>query len=142
MECLKEKFINNPKSIPDEELIQLCINNYQDAWDEFVNRYNRLIYGKIHKTIELMNCYFIKDKVDDIFQEVFIKIVKTLDKLKARELIKIWISRITFTVTVDCIRREIKRKEAVVDEDISDIEYVCHKKENPIVVYVLEISLK
>ncbi len=50
-----------------------------------------------------------QDVVDEIVQEVFIKIWKALPKFKGESTVKTWVYRITMNCAYDCLKKE-KRK--------------------------------
>lgn len=64
------------QSICDQELIQLYLNGNERAFEELLHRHKSKIYTTIYM--------FVKDEheAEDIFQEVFIKIIDTLRRGK------------------------------------------------------------
>ena len=68
----------------DTELIQGCIDRDKKAWDEFVLRFSRIIYGSIRNTSKnnfekygkQVSDYEYKEIVETLAHEVFVSILK------------------------------------------------------------------
>ena len=100
----------------DEQLIQLYLTGDERAFEELLNRHQQKIYTSIY--------LFVKDQnqAEDIFQEVFIKIIDTLRKGKYNHEGKFgqWAMRISYNLCVDYFRRS-KRRPQVQPTDEFDI---------------------
>lgn len=106
--------IVNP--ISDQDLIMLYLAGSERAFEELLLRHKQKIYGSIY--------LFVKDSTlaEDIFQEVFIKIIDTLRKGKYNHEGKFlqWALRISYNMCVDYFRRN-KRKPKTTTTDSFDI---------------------
>jgi len=104
------------KMLTDQELISLYLDGNQQAFEELLNRHKDKIYTSIYM--------FVKDteQAEDLFQEVFIKIVDTLRKGKYNNEGKFiqWALRISYNMCVDHFRRS-KRMTKVVGDESFDI---------------------
>jgi hypothetical protein len=60
----------------EKTLMAGCLNGDKPAWDAFVCQYSNLIYHTIKKTFSLHHTEPRPDSVDDLFQEVFLSLVK------------------------------------------------------------------
>ena len=69
----------------DRELIQGCLAGDKKAWDLFVGRFSNLIYWSIQKTLGKSPFGSKKDVCDDIFQEIFRRILENRELEKLRE---------------------------------------------------------
>ena len=100
----------------DQELIGLYLKGNERAFEELLGRYKEKIFTSIY--------LFVKDtaKAEDIFQEVFIKIIKTLREGKYNHEGKFgpWAMRISYNLCVDYFRRG-KRHSKVQATDTFDI---------------------
>ena len=65
-----------PLTEQEKTLIAGVVNGEKAAWDAFVRQYSNLIYHTIKKTFSLHHAEPIPDSVDDLFQEVFLSLVK------------------------------------------------------------------
>ena len=105
----------------DQELIALYLKGDERPFEVLLNRHKSKIYTSIY--------LFVKDQdlADDIFQEVFIKIIDTLRKGKYNHEGKFgqWALRIAYNMCVDYFRRE-KRRPKVASTDSFDIFDVLH----------------
>lgn len=103
-------------SISDQDLIMLYLGGSERAFEELLLRHKQKIYGSIY--------LFVKDSTlaEDIFQEVFIKIIDTLRKGKYNHEGKFlqWALRISYNMCVDYFRRN-KRKPKTTTTDSFDI---------------------
>ena len=69
----------------DADLVQRCRKNEQLAWDELVDRYQRLIFA-VPKRAGLND-----DQAADIFQDVFLTLYQKIDEIEQPERIRAWI---------------------------------------------------
>ncbi len=92
------------KSLTDQELISLYLNDHPTAFEVLLNRHRDKIYTSIY--------LFVRDTetAEDIFQEVFIKIIDTLKKGKYQNEDKFlkWAMRIAYNLCVDYFRKSKK----------------------------------
>jgi len=102
--------------ISDQDLIMLYLGGSERAFEELLLRHKQKIYGSSY--------LFVKDSTlaEDIFQEVFIKIIDTLRKGKYNHEGKFlqWALRISYNMCVDYFRRN-KRKPKTTTTDSFDI---------------------
>lgn len=123
----------------DLEFVQRCVNGYKQSWDEFIERYSRLVYNYIHSILALKGTnQFNPDTVNDIFQEIFVSLVKDnfkkLRSFKAKNGCSLasWLRLITVNSTIDHIRRSkltvsldqeneenLSLKEIITDDSLS-----------------------
>ena len=103
----------------DRELIARYLDGNEKAFEELLTRHKNKIYTSIY--------LFVKDHAlaEDIFQEVFIKIIDTLRKGKYNHEGKFvqWAMRISYNMCVDYFRRNKRRPKLAPSEtfDIFDV---------------------
>lgn len=61
---------------------------------------------------------FNKSDAEDITQEVFIKLIKNIDKLESREHIKAWLIRVTINLSKDYNKSFWRKNTCKLEEDI------------------------
>ncbi|HXC93755.1 MAG TPA: RNA polymerase sigma factor [Geobacteraceae bacterium] len=91
--------LNDKESEPsDESLIRKICSGDKEAFVQLVRRYKRKVFG--------MAARFARDAddLDDICQDVFIKIYENLDKFRADAPFEHWLSRITIRTCYDALR--------------------------------------
>jgi RNA polymerase sigma factor (sigma-70 family) len=116
-----KKFI----TLTDEELIQLFKDGESSAMEMLVNRHKDRIFTSIY--------LLVKDKylAEDIFQDLFIKIIETLKAGKYKEESKFvqWALRIAHNLCVDHFRKA-KCKPVIRTADGADIFDVLNFSES------------
>ena len=102
--------------LADQELIDMYLNGNEKAFEVLLRRHKARIYTSIY--------LFCKDSqlAEDIFQEVFIKIVNTLRSGRYNHEGKFlqWALRIAHNLCVDYFRRD-KRRPTIGQNDEYDI---------------------
>lgn len=97
----------------DQELIALYLQGEERAFEVLLSRHKNKIYTSIY--------LFTKDRTlaDDIFQEVFIRIIDTLRRGKYNHEGKFlqWAMRISYNLCVDYFRRGKRRPVVSPTED-------------------------
>lgn len=112
-------------SVTDMEIINKCINGDQQAFSELVSRYKRLIYKVVYNIVNNEN------EVNDIAQEVFLKIYKSLDSYNPEYKFSTWAVKITTNYCIDVVR---KRKVETVP--IEDYEGASGNNDTPETQYI------
>jgi RNA polymerase sigma-70 factor (ECF subfamily) len=104
------------KEFTDQKLVNLYINGKESALAELISRHKSRIYTSIY--------LLVKDEylAEDIFQDTFIKVIKTLKAGRYNEEGKFlpWVLRIGHNLVIDHFRRE-KRKPIITNSDGFDI---------------------
>lgn len=112
-------------ALNDQELIVKYLEGEERAFEELLHRHKSKIYTSIY--------LFVKDQslAEDIFQEVFIKIIDTLRKGKYNHEGKFgqWAMRIAYNMCVDYFRR-VKRRPRVSPTESFDIFGVIQSPED------------
>ncbi|MEE9374445.1 MAG: sigma-70 family RNA polymerase sigma factor [Saprospiraceae bacterium] len=109
----------NVQSLSDKELINGYLKGNEKAFEVLLTRHKDKIYTSIY--------LFVKDHdlAEDIFQEVFIKIIDTLRRGKYNHEGKFlqWAMRISYNLCVDYFRRSKRRTKVSPSEtfDIFDV---------------------
>lgn len=88
--------------LPDNVLIQQYLSGNNDAFETLLSRYKQRIFSFIYSKIK------DRDLADDIFQETFIKVIKTLKKGTYNDEGRFlsWVMRIAHNLIVDHFRRK------------------------------------
>lgn len=87
-------------SLSDYDLIKLCLTGKDDAFAELVGRYKNIL-GKV-----IFNLTRNRDEVNDILQEVFIKIYKSLKQYNPEYKFGAWSARIAANHCLDQLRKQ------------------------------------
>ena len=95
----------------DEELVEDVKKGNIDAFEDIVKKYENKVYGIVFHMMKNQN------EVEDLAQEVFLKVYKNLDKFKGDSSLYTWIYKITVNLCLD----ELKKRKNIIylDEKIS-----------------------
>ncbi len=104
--------MNYSEDISDKELVILVQQN-PDAFSVIVDRYWNRLFAFVRRT-----SYFAQEDIEDILQEVFIKIYKNINDYDDSFEFSTWIYRITRNHVID----EIRKKGARPQQSQADIE--------------------
>ena len=111
--------MNISSKLSDREIISLYINGKESALNIIINRHRSRIFGYILSKVR------DKDTAEDIFQDVFIKIINSLKKGKYNEEGKfiVWAMTITHNLIMDFFRKKKKNRflKPTDEFDIFDI---------------------
>ncbi|MCZ6769122.1 MAG: RNA polymerase sigma factor [Acidobacteria bacterium] len=88
----------------DAQLVKATLEGEPHAFEEIVGRYQRLVFHIVYHYLGR------RDEVEDLAQEVFLKVFRSLDTFDAKRPLKAWISRITANTCLDEVRKARKRK--------------------------------
>ena len=106
----------------DLEFVQRCIARDAAAWDQFLQKYSRLIYSYIHSVLRLKARVIPADTVDDLYQDLIASLIKDnykkLSSFKAKNGCSLasWLRVVTVSFMLDFVRRS--RPIASLDEDL------------------------
>lgn len=128
-------------TIPDSLLIKKYIGGNEEALSKLINRHKSRIYGFIYSKIKE------KDLANDIFQDTFVKVIKTLksNSYKEEEKFVSWVMKISHNLIMDHFRK-VKRMPIQRDTDDFSIFSILSDNslnvENKIIIDQLQIDLK
>lgn len=102
-----------PIGLTDEELVKQCIAGRQEAFSELVDRYKKLIYSVVYHMLR------DKQEVNDVSQEVFLRIYKSIDRYNPEFKFSTWAAKIASNLCLDILRRH--RTDTVPIEQIENM---------------------
>jgi RNA polymerase sigma-70 factor (ECF subfamily) len=104
-----------PSEAPtDERLVRESISGSDEAFTELVRRHKRKVFGIVSKFVRNSH------ELDDVCQEIFIKVYRNLKKYRADAPFEHWVSKIAVNACYDALRRN-RRKEAEIP--LEDVDY-------------------
>ena len=113
-------------NLSDQELINEYLQGSEQAFAELIRRHQQKIYTSIY--------LFVKDReiAEDLFQDVFIKIIDTLRKGNYNHEGKFsqWAIRIAYNMCVDQFRRNKRRTKVSGGDDFDIFDVLELKDEN------------
>jgi RNA polymerase sigma-70 factor, ECF subfamily len=90
----------------EHDLIEKARQGDGPAFNEIVRAYRRRILGTITRLIGR------PEDVEDVGQEVFLRLYDSLDQLRTPEMFEPWLYRLTVNACYDYLRRQKRRKES------------------------------
>ena len=102
----------------DFSLIERAQRGEDAAFNQIVQTYRNRILGTISRLIGR------PEDVEDVAQEVFVRLYYSLDQLRAPEVFEPWLYRLTANAAYDYLRRRQKRKGEARMADLSDEQVV------------------
>jgi RNA polymerase sigma factor (sigma-70 family) len=100
-------------SSPDaiEALIQRCLQGDQIAWDLIVRQYWRKVFNVAYKFVGK------HDEAEDLTQDIFLKIFKSLDTFDRRANFQTWLISISRNLCIDHYR-SVRKERETIDRDV------------------------
>jgi RNA polymerase sigma-70 factor (ECF subfamily) len=90
----------------DFELIERARSGDDAAFNQVVQAYRKRILGNIARLIGR------PEDVEDVGQEVFVRLYYSLDQLRTAEVFEPWLYRLTVNAAFDYLRRQRRRQES------------------------------
>jgi len=109
----------------DLEFVQRCIKGDKQSWDEFLNKYSRLVYSYIFNVINIKSYTLTQANIEDLFQEVIYSLItdnfKKLRSFKGLNGCSLasWLRQLTINFTIDYLRK-FKRPLVSLEEESED----------------------
>ena len=106
-----------PAPAADESLVAATLGGDDDAFAELVRRHKRRVFAAASR--------FARDdhQLDDIAQEVFVRVFRNLAKFRHDAPFEHWLARITVSACYDFLRKERRNREQVA---LSAVEFEIH----------------
>ena len=90
----------------EQELIERARTGDGSAFNQVVLAYRKRILGTISRLIGR------PEDVEDVAQEVFVRLYYSLDQLRSAEVFETWLYRLTVNAAYDYLRRAKRRKDS------------------------------
>src|SRR5947207_5591952 len=97
-----------------ESLIQRCLQGDQSAWDAIVRQHWRKVFNVAYKFVGR------HDEAEDLTQDIFLKIFKSLDTFDRRANFQTWLISVSRNLCIDHYRSVRKERQTIdrgVDPD-------------------------
>ncbi|GAB6011567.1 RNA polymerase sigma factor [Viscerimonas tarda] len=96
--------------------LRLIRDGNTDAFVHIVRRYQRMIYAIVNKIV------FNPVDAEDITQEIFIKVFKSLDKFREESVFSTWLYRIAYNTAISEVRKA-RGKFVSIDNTAENFRY-------------------
>ena len=100
--------------INDKHYINQIIEGNSNAFAVLVDRYKDLVFTLAYKMVKN------REEAEEISQDTFIKIFKSLNKFKGESKFSTWVYKITYNTCLDRLKKSKKENSVVYIEDFSE----------------------
>ncbi len=110
-----------PADVPDhspeaiDTLIERCLRGDQTAWDAVARLYRRKVFNVAYKFVGG------HEEAEDLTQEIFLKIFKSLDTFDRRANFQTWLISVSRNLCIDHYR-SVRRERATIDRAVDASE--------------------
>ena len=105
-----------------DDLIERCLRGDQQAWEQIVRQHWRKVFNVAYKFVGK------HDEAEDLTQDIFLKIFKSLDTFDRRANFQTWLISVSRNLCIDHYRSVRKERETIDrDVDPGDLTPVSHE---------------
>jgi RNA polymerase sigma-70 factor (ECF subfamily) len=98
-----------------DEIIERCLNGDQAAWESIVRMYRRKVFNVAYKFVGR------HDQAEDLTQDVFLKLYKSLDTFDRRANFQTWLISVSRNLCIDHYR-SVRKERETIDRDVDPAE--------------------
>lgn len=103
-----------PEEVPtDERLVRATLGGDDEAFIELVRRYKRRVFSIVARYVRT------NYEMDDICQEIFIKVYQNLGTYRGDAPFEHWVLKIAVNACYDALRKQRRTKDEVSLEDVA-----------------------
>jgi RNA polymerase sigma-70 factor (ECF subfamily) len=99
-----------------DEIIERCLNGDQSAWESIVRMYRRKVFNVAYKFVGR------HDQAEDLTQDVFLKLYKSLDTFDRRANFQTWLISVSRNLCIDHYRAVRKERETI-NRDVDPADF-------------------
>src|SRR5581483_8844407 len=92
------------------DLVQRCLAGDEAAWDALVRTHWRRVFNIAYKFVARY------DDAEDLTQEIFVKLFRSLGTYDRRANFETWLTRVTRNLCIDHYRRRRREAEKIVED--------------------------
>ena len=99
--------------LSDEELVEIYKKSgSNEAFETLLTRYKNSLFSFLVRMVS------DRTVAEDLFQEVFLRVIKSLPDYKSKDKFKSWIFRIANNLAIDHLRSVKRKKTSSIEEEI------------------------
>jgi len=99
--------------LSDEELVEIYKKSgSNEAFEHLLTRYKNSLFSFLVRMVS------DRTLAEDLFQEVFLRVIKSLPEYKSKDKFKSWIFRIANNLAIDHLRSVKRKKTSSIEEEI------------------------
>jgi len=101
-----------PPAADSDTLIERCLQGDQHAWEQIVRQYWRRVFNVAYKFVGR------HDEAEDLTQDVFLKIFKSLGTFDRRANFQTWLVSVSRNLCIDHYR-SVRKERETIDRDVN-----------------------
>ena len=116
----------NSTTLPDSLLVKQYIDGSESALENLINRHQARVFNFINSKVQ------DRDTAEDIFQDTFIKVIKTIKNGQYNEEGKFlpWIMRIAHNLVIDFFRKNNRMPKVRNTEEFDIFQFISDNSPN------------
>ncbi len=99
------------QTAPIDQLIERCLAGDQAAWEAIVRQHWRKVFNVAYKFVGK------HDEAEDLTQEIFLKLFKSLDTFDRRANFQTWLISVSRNLCIDHYR-SVRKERETIDRDV------------------------
>ena len=99
-----------------DEIIERCLNGDQAAWESIVRLYRRKVFNVAYKFVGR------HDQAEDLTQDVFLKLYKSLDTFDRRANFQTWLISVSRNLCIDHYR-SVRKERETINRDVDPADF-------------------
>ena len=107
----------------EKEVVTRILNGDMRAFELLVKQYERLVFYVTHRLVKE------QEAAEDICQEVFIKIHKSLVRFNFQSKLSTWIARIAYLTAINYVRKYHRERLSDYSDDIENYHFTTETPE-------------
>jgi RNA polymerase sigma-70 factor (ECF subfamily) len=100
-----------PQTASIDQLIERCLQGDQTAWETIVRQHWRKVFNVAYKFVGK------HDEAEDLAQEIFLKLYKSLDTFDRRANFQTWLISVSRNLCIDHYR-SVRKERETIDRDV------------------------
>ncbi len=92
------------------EIVKQAQGGDREAFEELMRLNRRKVFGRLHRLIGA------KDDIEDVAQDVFVRLYDSLDKLREPQCFEVWLYRLVEHAAYDYLRRVRRRRDCRISD--------------------------
>lgn len=101
--------MNKVEHFSDSILIVQFLNGNEQAFEELINQYRRQLYSYLLRMVD------DKEVANDMFQDVIVKVLKSLPKYRDEQKFSNWLFRIAHNTAMNFVQRKNRKSSFMVE---------------------------
>jgi len=107
----------------EKEVVTGILNGDMRAFELLVRQYEKLVFYVIHRLVKDQHA------AEDICQEVFIKVHKSLVRFSFQSKLSTWIARIAYLTAINYLRKYNREKTSEYPDDLENYHFTTETPE-------------